>query len=97
MKILALLDLKPGTAIEAVRPRLAEELQGSWALYTSEVLREAYATASPTRVIFVLEASDLRGAEHSLSQLPLVAAGLFDVELIELRAFANWSLLFSAG
>jgi hypothetical protein len=97
MKILALLDLKSGTPIEAVRPRLIDELKGSWALYTSGVLREVYATASPTRVVFILETADLRSAEHSLSQLPLVAAGLFNIELIELRAFSNWSLLFSHG
>jgi hypothetical protein len=75
--------------MEAVRGQLAEELKGSWALFASGVLREAYATAAPTRVIFILEADDVQRAEEHLRNLPLVAAGLSRIELIELRPFVN--------
>jgi hypothetical protein len=58
------------------------------------VIREAYATGDPTRVVFVLEANDLSTAETALQQLPLVQMGYFSVAYIELRPFANWARLF---
>jgi hypothetical protein len=95
MKILALVTLKSGASLEQVRPHLLDELRGSWSLYRSGDLREVYATESPTQVVFVLEAETARAASLHLSALPLVAAGAFDVNLIELRPFVNWSMLFS--
>ena len=95
MKILAIIDVAPGTQMESVRAKLANELKGSWALFASSVLREAYATATPTRVVFVLEAEGAVHAEEHLRKLPLVAAGHLNFELVELRPFVNWSILFS--
>jgi hypothetical protein len=95
MRILAIIDVAPSTRLEALRSELLTELRGSWALYASGTLREAYATASPTRVVFVLEADDAAHAEQALNQLPLVARRLLTYELVELRPFANWSMLFA--
>lgn len=95
MRILAILDLAPGAQPETVRAQLDRELKGSWALYASDVLREVYATPIATRVVFVLECESQAVAERHLAQLPLVAAGLFRIELIELRPFVNWSKLFA--
>ncbi len=95
MKVLALVTLKPGTPLTEVRPQLLDELRGSWSLYRSGVLREVYATDSPTQVVFILEADTAAAASLQVSALPLVAAGLFDVQFIELRPFVNWSMLFS--
>jgi hypothetical protein len=67
MKILAILDLRPGASIETVRSKLREELEG---------------------------VEDSSAAQRRLSALPLVAADMFDVELIELQPFVNWSRLF---
>ena len=95
MKILAILDVLPGAPMESIRANLADELKGSWALFASGVLREAYASATPTRVVFVLEAEDAAHAEEHLRKLPLVAAGHLNFEIIELRPFVNWSMLFA--
>ena len=95
MKILAILDVSPGAPLEIIRATLANELKGSWALFASSVLREAYATATPTRVVFVLEAEDAAQAEEHLRKLPLVAAGHLNLDLVELRPFVNWSMLFA--
>jgi len=46
-------------------------------------------------VVFVLEAEDRAHAQTEISKLPLIASGSFHVELIELRPFVNWSLLFA--
>ncbi len=95
MKILAVVTLKPDASLSAVRAQLVDELRGSWALYSSGLLREVYATESPTRVVFILETADAGAAADSLNRLPLVAAGMFHVETMELRPFVNWAALFA--
>jgi hypothetical protein len=95
MKILAIIDLVSGTQMDTIRAELANEIKKSWALFAAGVVREAYATAVPTRVIFVLEAKDTADAQRHLRELPLVAAGHFSLQLIELRPFVNWSMLFA--
>jgi len=95
MKVLAIIDVKPEADLESMRKELPHELQGSWQLFVRDVLREAYATPTPTRVVFVLEADGAPAAEAHLRGLTLVAAGLLHVELIELRPFMNWGLLFA--
>jgi hypothetical protein len=94
MKILAVIALAPGAAMERVRAELVDELRASWSLYTSGVLREAYATDSPARVVFMLEAASVPEATELIAAMPLVAAGCLRFELTELRPFANWSRLF---
>jgi len=51
MKVLAIIDVVAGADMERVRAKIADELRGSRALFASGVLREAYATAKPTRVL----------------------------------------------
>jgi hypothetical protein len=81
--------------LATVRAELANELRGPWALYASGVLREVYATEDPKRVVFVMEADDATAAKRQLMSLPLVAAGMFKIECLELRSFVNWSMLFA--
>ncbi len=95
MKVLALVDVRAGTDVQHVVAALHDELLGTWQLFASDVLREAYATASPARVVFVLEVESAAGAAEHLGKLPLIAAGLLEVELVELRPFVNWSRLFA--
>jgi hypothetical protein len=95
MKVLATLTLVPDAKLETVRAELANELRGSWALYASGVLREVYATEDPKRVVFVVEAEDSAAARRLLATLPLVAAGMFHIETLELRPFVNWAMLFA--
>jgi hypothetical protein len=94
MKVLAIVDLSATADRAEVFRRLDEELRESWKLFSANVIREAYATGDPTRVVFVLEANDLSTAETALQQLPLVQMGYFSVAYIELRPFANWARLF---
>jgi hypothetical protein len=95
MKVLAMIDVAASARMDDIRPKLADELRGSWALFSSGVLREAYATSVPTRVVFVLETEDVAHAEAHLRTLPLIANGSLGVQLVELRPFANWELLFA--
>ena len=81
--------------MESIRAEIKNEIMGSWKLFSSGVLREAYSTATPSRVVFILEADDIARARAHLRELPRVAAGLLSLELMELRPFVNWSMLFS--
>jgi hypothetical protein len=58
MKVLAIVDLSATADRAEVFRRLNEELRESWRLFSEDVIREAYATGDPTRVVFVLEAVD---------------------------------------
>ncbi len=93
MKLLAIVDLVPGADPAALRASLVEEVEHSWALHATGVLREAYATAEPTRVVFVLEAPDRAQAEAVLAGFPLIRQGLLRFEVTELRPFLGWRLL----
>jgi hypothetical protein len=95
MKFIAIIDVVPGAPLENVKADLPNEVRESWKLFATGALREAYATDSPTRVVFVLESADAASAAADLGKLPLIRAGLLAHELIELRPFANWSLLFA--
>ena len=95
MRVLAIIEVAPNSSIDVIRAELENELREAWRLYSSGVLREAYATDAPTRVVFALEAQDMTRAEQSLRGLPLIASGLMRVSLVELRPFTNWSALFA--
>lgn len=95
MKLLAIIDVAATADVSEIRAQLARELEASWALFAKGILREAYATEAPTRVVFVLEAGDRTQAEAQLRRLPLIASGSFSFALIELRPFVNWSRLFA--
>lgn len=94
MKVLAIIDRSSAARIEEMRANLQRELSESWALFKVGVLREAY-VASSRRAVFVLEAEDVSQAQMHMQNLPLVASGMMSVELVELRPFANWELLFA--
>jgi hypothetical protein len=95
MKVLAIVDVVPGSDLQALRAELPHEVRGSWELFTKGVIREAYATAEPTRVVFVLEAEDAADAKATLEKLPLLERGLLKAQYVELRPFVNWAMLFA--
>lgn len=95
MRVLAIVQMLPTADRGKVISQLNDELKASWKLFEQDVLREAYGTDIPGRVVFIFEASDITVAQAALNGLPLVQAGCFDVQLIELRPFANWSRLFA--
>jgi hypothetical protein len=95
MKVLAIFTLTPKARLDTAPAELAYEIRGSCWLFASGVLREAYATEIPSRVVFVIEADNAAAAEGHLASLPLIAAGTFEVEFMELRPFVNWSMRFA--
>jgi hypothetical protein len=86
VKALAVIDLAAGAPTESIRGEIMNEVKGSWGLFAAGALREAYLTETPTRAVFVLEADSKVEAETHLRGLPLVALGVFRLELMELEA-----------
>jgi hypothetical protein len=77
---------------EVARHAVAE-LRALWQLYRDGVVREMYSPAGPGAML-VLEADSVSGAERRVSQLPLIAAGVMALEVIELRPFVAIEMLF---
>jgi len=70
------------------------ELRALWRLYGEGVVREMYAPGGPGAVL-VLEGDSAREVEAALSRLPLLAADVMSLEVIELRPFAALAMLFA--
>ena len=95
MKVLAVVNLAASADISELQHHLSDELRESWKLFSANVIREAYMTDDPSRVVFVFEAENTIAAETRLQELPLIKRGVFTVQLIELRPFTNWTRLFA--
>ena len=95
MKVLAVGRPRPGVDARTEIARLArKELPTLWALYRDGLVREIYSPGGPG-VILLLEADGPGPAKEALANLPLVAEGVVDFELLELRPFTGWQLLFT--
>jgi hypothetical protein len=87
MKVLVLCRPRPGVDRDQIAPHAASEMVALRALKSAGTLREAYSPGGPGAVlIFNGERS---AVEAEVASLPLMHAGLIDVELIELRPFAG--------
>ena len=94
MKLLAIGRPRAGVDVRGEVTRHArEEMRALWQLYGSGVVREMYTPGRPGAVL-VLETATRQDAEAALASLPLVTAGLIEFELIELRPFAAFNVLF---
>ena len=68
-----------------------------WRLQQEDVIREIYFRADQSCAVLMLECDDLEQARRRLSELPLVAAGLIQFELIPLRPYPGFARLFADG
>ena len=72
----------------------AAEAQRAWELHQAGTIRELAFRADEAAAVLTLECSDVDEARGVLAELPLVAAGLIDFELIPLRAYPGLARLF---
>ncbi len=88
--------MRPRDGVDAHReiaPHAESELRALWELYRSGTVREMYSPGNPGAVL-VLEADSVDTAQQLLAQLPLMANEIMTLELIELRSFAAFQMLF---
>ncbi len=94
MKLLAIGRLREGADAREITLRADHELRALWQLYRDGVVREMYWPGRPGAVL-LLEAAARQDAEAALAGLPLVAGGVIDFEVIELRPFSAFEVLFA--
>jgi muconolactone delta-isomerase len=98
MRILAIERPVPGVTDLRFTPELAAaEARRAWDLHQSGAIRELHFRADEAAAVLTLECSDVDEARRILAELPLVAAGLIDFELIPLRAYPGFARLFASS
>jgi muconolactone delta-isomerase len=95
MKFLALEREIPGATAERFQPLLKNEARRVWELLQSGVLREIYFHAEKHTAVLMLECAHAEEARNLLATLPLVQAGLIDLDLIPLVAYDGFARLFA--
>ena len=95
MRILALEVENPGATADEFEPLLAKEARTAWQLVQNEFIREIYFRADQSCAVLMLECDDVEQAQSKLSELPLVAAGLIQFELIPLKPYPGFARLFA--
>lgn len=65
---------------EDVEPHLAKEAKKALQLVAEDFFREIYSRADGNGAILVIEADSVEAAKQRTAELPLVAAGLLELE-----------------
>jgi hypothetical protein len=85
MQILAISKLKEGVTPDKIGPHRADEVKHTLEAYLEEKIRNSWFQANRPGVVFMLESADEDEARRFMEELPLVVAGLMDVDLIPLQ------------
>ena len=88
MQILVLCRARPGVDRDQIAPYAAGEMAALRSLKAVGVLLEAYSPGGPGAVLIF--DGERPAVEEAVASLPLMHAGLIDVELIELHPFAGF-------
>jgi hypothetical protein len=94
MKLLAIGRPREGADAHQIARCVREEMSALWQLYRDGAVQQMYSPGRPGAVL-VLEVATRDQAEAALAGLPLAAGGLIDFELIELRPFSAFEVLFA--
>lgn len=86
--------LGEGDPRPAIMRHARAEMTALWALYERGVVREMYSPGGPG-VVLVLEVESEDAARAALAELPLLAEGIIDFELIEMLPMTALSMLFA--
>ncbi|NQW16174.1 MAG: hypothetical protein HQ478_01690 [Chloroflexi bacterium] len=85
MQILAIGTLKEGVTPDKTRPHGADEVKHTLEAYLDGKIRNFWFQVNRPGMVLILECTDEDEARHVMEELPLVAAGLLDVDLIPLQ------------
>lgn len=84
MKLVVIMDLKPGVTQEQVGPFFKEEAAQAWAYYKEGFFRDMNFRADRPGVVNILEADSVEAAEAKLQKLPLAREGFMTFTVIPL-------------
>ncbi|MFT7507535.1 MAG: muconolactone delta-isomerase [Acidimicrobiales bacterium] len=85
MQILAISKLKEGVTPDQIGAVGAEEVKHTMEAYLDGKIRNFWFQVNSPGVVFILECKDEDEARQVMNELPLVVAGLMDVDLIPLQ------------
>lgn len=95
MQHIAVLKLKPDATEEAQAKHRRAEVEMVWDLTVSDTLRAIHFFSGPGRgAVLHLETPDRASAEAVVARLPMVAAGVLQVEILSLAPFTGFAALF---
>ena len=97
MKLLCLDIPQPGATLDQYLPHLKAEVNHTWSLYKSGVVRDIYFRQDRPGVAIIAEAESVDAAKAALMDVPLAKAGLIGWDVIPLGPFLNWELLFAGA
>jgi hypothetical protein len=99
MQFLALLRTSPDATPDRLGPLIRPEAEKVWHLHQTGALRTAHFIQAadapfPQGVTLTFEADTAARAQAMMDDLPMVAEGLIDVEILPLAPFTAYSALF---
>ena len=85
MQILAISKLKEGVTPDQIGQHGADEVKHTLEAYLDGKIRSFWFQVNRPGVVFILESKDEDEARQVMDEMPLVVAGLMDVDLIPLQ------------
>ncbi len=85
MQILAISKLKEGVTLDSIGQHGADEVKHTLEAYLDGKIRNFWFQVNRPGIVFILECANEDEARKHMNELPLVVAGLMDVELIPLQ------------
>lgn len=95
MQYLALFHASSTARPEDFMPLREAEERSLWPLWKHGVVRQMWFREDSPQPVFLLESTNAEQVASQLADLPMVKAGLFEVELITLRNFDAMEVLFA--
>jgi len=96
VQYLVVMKVKPGTNREQLVPLMKPEAAKAWDMMASGALRSIHFIKGPVGAVLLFEAGDEKEVEARVGQLPLVEAGLVNVEVLALTPFTGFAALFAS-
>lgn len=97
MQILAISKKLEGATPEKMGPHLADEVKHTLESYLDGKIRNFWFKRGDVGVVLMLESTDEDEARSIIKELPLVAAGLVDFDLIPLQPLTPLGMLIGRG
>lgn len=95
MQFLVIANVAPHAAMEMVELLTQPEARRVWELYTAGLVRSVWYRGDRPGAVLLLECESEAAAKEAAASLPMVEAGLLDVEVIPLGAYDGIASLFA--
>jgi hypothetical protein len=93
MEYLVIADVGPGAPVELVELLMEAEARRVWEMYLGGVVRRVWYRGDKAGAVLLLECGSQEEAGAAAASLPMVEAGLLEVEVIALGAYDGLAAL----